>query len=202
MNSQKIFYSLFAAAAVLAPSAGRADCSRGADYQITVATNSVTVCTVSSARKCGSTVTLLRQNEADGSVVAVANACSSNGCYVDECVPAGTYRYGYATAYDCNEAGCGSVGLFSVATVTSALAVDCAPTNGGTPTATSLTPPWGPGTGDPKMTGLKSCPDGGCSTAPGDDPVVLFDLLVVALGLAIVGWRTWRSRRATPRSTT
>jgi hypothetical protein len=52
------------------------------------------------------------------------------------------------------------------------------------------------------MTGLKSCPEGGCSTTPGSDPVVLVDLLAVAFGLAIVGWRAWRPRRPKPRALT
>jgi hypothetical protein len=203
MNPRPGARSLAALAAVLsgataAPRVARADCASGADYRATVATNSVTICPVSSARRCGSTVTLLRQSESDGTVVAIPNSCTSAGCYLDECVPAGSYRYGYATAYDCSEAGCGNLGLYVEATVTATLSPTCAPTSGGGPTSSTATPPWITGGVDGSVSRFKTCPSsGGCAVASsGRTAVRLFDLGAVGLGLFVLGWQARRRRRA------
>jgi hypothetical protein len=74
------------------------------------------------AAGCNSGGDMLRQNVDTGEVVLLSNTCSSwasDGtessaehmalCYTDECVPAGHYRYGYATSYACDsQGGCAS----------------------------------------------------------------------------------------------
>ena len=183
-------------AASLAPSPARADCALGADYTVTVDANTVTVCPTSTLRKCGaSSIDLLRQRVADGTVAVIAGSCSSN-CYVDTCVPAGTYLYGYGTPYDCSESGCGDVAYFREATVTSVLPATCSPT-GGTPTSTA--PPWGTGASPDQF---KTCDHGcGCATESSDRRTVrLLDGFAVVVGLSLVVWRGRRHRRAARRS--
>lgn len=185
----------------VSPRAGRADCSNGATYRITVAMNAVTICPSGTARQCGSSIDLLRQSAADGSVVVVGNACSSTSaaCYVDQCVPPGTYRYGYATPYDCSEAGCGSVALFSQAEVTNPLPTGCVPASAA-PTATSAPPPWPNGPADANVSRFKTCGSGGCTYAAASDRglVRLLDALAVALGLGLIAVRARRRTRARP----
>jgi len=102
---------------VLVPSLSKADCATGPEYYVSLNKTSFTVCASSGGRDCGSSVAMLRQNVADGSVVVIGNNCDSR-CYVDECVPPGTYRYGYATPYDCSQTGCGGgIVLFREATM-------------------------------------------------------------------------------------
>jgi MYXO-CTERM domain-containing protein len=172
------------AASILAPALGssvaRADCDNGASYLISVNANTVRVCVTATNRGCASGIDLLRQSEADDSVVVVTGTCSG-GCYVDTCVPPGSYRYGYATPYDCSEAGCGGVSFFELAEVNDSLPASCATTD--IPTTTA--PPWeGPQGG---TTQFKVCNGCGCATGqPADRLVVLaLDGLVVIAGLAV-----------------
>ena len=57
-----------------------------------------------SAEVCPNRV-LLRRDVATGAVVSMraCEAGGSTGCYVDECVPAGTYQYGFEVPYACDE---------------------------------------------------------------------------------------------------
>jgi hypothetical protein len=48
---------------------------------------------------------------------------------LDECVPAGTYRYGFATPYACERSACGTY-LYGVVEVTRALDPGCLPSAG------------------------------------------------------------------------
>jgi hypothetical protein len=186
-----------------APRAVHADCASGATYRIDVSGSSVTICPSATTRTCGSSIDLLRQNEADSSLVVVGNSCSptSSGCYLDLCVPPGTYRYGYATAYDCSEAGCGSVALFSETTVTAALASGCTPATPA-PTPTSEATPWMTGAYG-SVARFKSCGGGGgCATAGSTDRarVRWLNATAVAAGIAIVLGRVRaRRRRAATR---
>ena len=56
---------------------------------------------------------LLREDVASGDVVQLAAYCAECGpcqgfgdetCFFDECVPAGTYRYGFLVPYECEPA--------------------------------------------------------------------------------------------------
>jgi hypothetical protein len=190
-----VFASFLAVALECAPAG--ADCARGADYQLNVNMNSVTVCPFGTARTCGGSIPLLRQNVADGSVVVVGGGTCPMGCYVDTCVAPGTYRYGWATAYSCSEAGCGSVRLFQIAMVTNALPSDCTPASDTTPATTM--PPWESGGADAGIPDSIGCPGGsGClctATPPSDRLAVrMLDGLAVVLGLCIAGLRAGRRR--------
>jgi len=198
MLNRKSSFAVLVLAGVLLPGVARADCAEGADYQVTVAANTVTVCTTSATEQCGSAGPLLRQDETLGTVVVVGDACDANHCYVDECVPAGTYRYGYETAYSCSEEGCGGVAFFEEGAVTTALPATCTRTAGNTaPTATTAEPPWGTGA---DVGTSKSC--GGCSTSlTGTRGKVLsFDMLALGAGALAMTLRLVRARKKASRA--
>ena len=178
-----------------------ADCAAGAGYTATVVDNTVTVCPTRSVRTCGSSIDFLRQGKADGTVVSIGNSCSSNGCYVDECVPQGAYRYGYATPFDCSEAGCGIVALFAEVTVATPLSQSCTRTvSGAGPTLTTTTPPWRTGS-ETRTSWFKEC--GGCdcgAASYGRGSVRFFDMLALGSGLFIMGLRARRGHKSVTRS--
>jgi hypothetical protein len=146
--------------------------------------NTVTVCLEGTARTCGGAVPMLRQDEATGTVVELGDACENN-CYVDECVPPGKYRYGFATPFDCSEAGCGTGEMFAEAEISSAIA-GCTPTSGNPgPTPTPTAAPWGTGS---DISTTNHCDGHGCTTAPGERRGVFsFDMLANALSYGAGG---------------
>jgi len=186
---------------VCASGRAAADCAAGAGYTATVADNTVTVCPTRSVSVCGSSIDFLRQGKADGTVVSIGNSCSSNGCYVDECVPPGSYRYGYATPFDCSEAGCGIVALFAEVTVATPLSQSCTRTTSGAgPTLTATTPPWGTGSGV-STSWFKKC--GGCdcgAASSGRGSVRFLDMLALGSGLFIMGLRARHGHKSVTRS--
>ncbi len=146
---------------VVSPGA-KADCALGATYEISASgpnlPNTVTVCTQTT--RCGdATRTLLRQDIATGDIVQLPNYCDASFCYVDECVPQGSYRYGYEIPFTCEEKGCGDqVPYFVTATVTSALGNSCArsATDSG-PVAYTGNAPWGSGATQELSCGASGC---------------------------------------------
>lgn len=74
-----------------------------ADYWIHQADGNVQICP--SMRVCPDDG-LLRRNVASGEI-ALITTCSllEGACFIDECVPAGTYQYGLATPYTCVTSG-------------------------------------------------------------------------------------------------
>jgi hypothetical protein len=147
----------------LAAPGANADCALGAAYLISSAgasgPNSVTICV--STSNCGGPQTMLRQDAATGAIVQLPNFCDASDCYVDECVPAGTYRYGYATPFTCADKACGdSVPYFATATV-SATGISCTRSAADPgPTAYTSASPWGTGT----LQDI-SCGGSGCATS-------------------------------------
>lgn len=124
---------------------------------------------------------LLRQDP-DGAVVSVSGTVSNGNlgpCYIDECVPPGTYRYGCETPIGCSSR------YWESATVTESLDGGCARSTGDSPpTPVSGPPPW------PADAQYGSCPQvGGCSAAGS-----VFEFIggpVFLLSLALL----WRRRR-------
>ncbi len=205
--------SLAFVAAFVAARAALGNCAMPTGYEAYVEGNTVTLCPKNFAeRVCPTGGALLRQDVASGRAVQLPNACvvdpyaygggraadgggEATPCYVDECVPTGTYRYGYAEPYDCYAASCGTFYFTEVAV---AAALDaCRPTSGaGTPSPVDAVP-WGAndrvcdyaGAGD-------EGPFSGCGAA---SPAVLgvfgaqAGLLLAGLGLLL---RRRRHRRA------
>lgn len=101
---------LFAVPALLllttAPRA-HANCAAPTGYRATVSGRTVTVCLENfKDRKCPDQG-LLRRSGGTGEAVVVTD-CDASHCFVDECVPAGTWQYGLASPYECESASCGT----------------------------------------------------------------------------------------------
>jgi len=111
-----------------------------ATYRATVRGSQVIICPqMLNERPCPQPEGMLRQEVASGRVVRIADRCTGErplppgvlaeapasakrACYVDECVPPGRYRYGYARPLECM--GSGSQ-YFTEVEVTAPLAPDC-----------------------------------------------------------------------------
>ena len=177
----------------------RADCAQGSNYQVTVKGRTVTVGLDQTTRTCGDPGGMMREDEATGDVVLLANFCGTGefgeSAYVDECVPPGTYRYGLAAPYDCSEPGCGGVDVFQEATVTAPPDPSCArAASDPGPTATTVSPPWETGA---EPTQAKSCPTGGLFCSAATTTVVSMNAAAVGAGLvAFVVASRLRRRRA------
>ncbi len=102
-----------AAGAVVATASetARANCARPSTYDVTVAGNTVTICPVNrESRGCPDLDGMLRVGGMEA--VRIADRCSGDAgpdsCYVDECVPKGSYQYGFAKPYECCQYCCGT----------------------------------------------------------------------------------------------
>lgn len=126
----------------------QANCAMPKDYHATVEGNTVTVC---AQGQCDTAGTLLREDVATGTVVELSSCTGTDAgpysaCWVDECVAAGSYRYGLKSPYSCCSACCGTyyygAGLLSDnATVVTAPLGECTP-SGEVPAAYAGKPPW------------------------------------------------------------
>lgn len=140
--------------------------------------NTVTICADDHA--CGVDGGMLRQNVDTGEVVELPALCGEgfdDNCYVDECLPAGTYRYGLATPLPC---GCGTRYFFEEITLEEELDENCAvsdPSLEALPYADEL--PW-------ESESQEDCALG-CSVAPSQTDVVFPTYGLVALfGLSLL----------------
>lgn len=71
------------------------------DYGISETGGTVIVCLETHSTRTCPDLGLLREEVSSGDVVRIAT-CEGD-CFVDECVPAGAYRYGLAEAYSCED---------------------------------------------------------------------------------------------------
>lgn len=114
-----------------------ANCAMPVSYRATVNVNTVTIEPQNfGERGCPDSSGMLRENVSTGELVKLADYCSgvtkrgtasesaSSAAYVDECVPAGTYRYGFEKPYDCHPSSC-STDYFTEAVVESTLGASC-----------------------------------------------------------------------------
>jgi hypothetical protein len=151
-------HTLLAVAVVLTslavPALARADCAAPERYQSAVNTNTVVVCAQGEeSNSCPEPGGMLRVDVATGGVAKLPSSCVSppssladggggliaTSCYEDECVPPGTYQYGFAVPYPaCSGESCGTE-YAVVVTVTSPLA-SCASDAGALTDAGSA--PW------------------------------------------------------------
>lgn len=183
-------------AAALWPSTARANCAAPVGYAASVDGNAVVVRPVNfTGRGCPDPDGLLRQALPGGEVVRVADLCLASEPpaggggvpYLDECVPAGRYRYGFAAPYACEPNAC-STAWFVEVEVAAPLDPGCqrsAGDEGPTPAAGA---PWG---ARQELCGHQGF--FGCGTAPaGTGAVLLLDGAVAALGLALLRRRPAR----------
>jgi hypothetical protein len=145
-----------------------ANCAMPTGYQASVdSNNTVKVCAQNfQQRGCPDADGMLRKDVQGGSVVKLADFCDGDGgpssCYLDECVPKGTYQYGFAKPYDCCGSCCGT-DYYETVSVTTDPPSACALSPGDTGAQPfSGAVPWGtsqsicnyqPGTGGAPNTG-------------------------------------------------
>lgn len=121
-----------------------------ASYRATADGNTVIICPeLRNDRACPQPEGMLRQNIVTGEVVRLAQSCTNHrpggaapnagACYIDECVPPGTYRYGYASPLTC----VGSTTFYyAEVQVGGKLDAACRRSGGSQPTAVKRVP-WG-----------------------------------------------------------
>ena len=95
-----------------------ANCAAPVTYEFEVESNTVIIKPLNEfMRGCPAPDGLLRQNRNTGETVRLPDECGpdkdhfeyyENRSFIDECVPAGTYRYGFAEPYDCVSYACGT----------------------------------------------------------------------------------------------
>jgi len=141
---------------------------------------------------------LLREDVASGDVVQLAAYCEEcevgavlgyeETCFVDECVLAGTYRYGFSVPYDCEPAS-DSTDYYTVVTVVGTTE-NCTYGEGNAPPqAVTEGAPWG---NDPSICWYAA--PGLCSAASGATRSV-FSLQFFALAVGIALFVRKRRRR-------
>ena len=160
-------------------------------YRTRVDGNTVTICSdnvspTMCGRSGGISSVMIRQDTRTKAVFEIPDTqnnvldpklCTSGccrECFVDACVPPGTYRYGMAPAL----AHCGQ--YFGEVTVTASLSSGCTPQH--PPEATSVTPPWTGVEGNSRV-----CPsddDLGCALG-GGRAVLGAQTLLFLLGLTL-----------------
>jgi hypothetical protein len=187
---------LLVVALATASSTAHADCAAAPQYDAVVGAASASTVSVSidqaePDQTCGGSTPMLRQNIDTGEVVQLATYCDQD-TYLDECVPAGRYRYGLAMALACE--GCGGTAFFTVADVT-ASSDGCTLSSGDAgATAYAGDVPWSSPTGASATESIDYvCTNGpGCS-AGGKLRVHVFDSLALLVAIA------WSIRRRRSR---
>jgi hypothetical protein len=182
-----IWGAALAVGAALFATEARANCAAPVGYEVTEApVGKVEICLNQYVgRNCPDTG-LLRRNVNGGQVVEITT-CDGE-CFLDECVPAGTYQYGLAVPYACQSAAC-STDYFEEAVITGA-AAGCVPTVSAPEPASAV--PWT--TDQPKVC-VYGGPDhdsSGCGVAPAGS--VLGANLVLLLAGAVL-WHRRAGRR-------
>lgn len=131
-----------------------ANCAMPVSYRARVDANTVTIEPLNfGERGCPDSSGMLRENVRTGELVKLADYCSgvtkpgtasesaSSAAYVDECVPAGTYRYGFAKPYECHPSSC-STNYFTEAEVESSLAGSCTRSSENRAPTAATSKPW------------------------------------------------------------
>lgn len=146
----------------------------GISYYAEIEGNKVIICIGQFPREleflaCPNRKDLLRQNVKSKEVVVFTSpVCDENKaersaiCYVDECVPPGTYQYGLAYPLSCSISD--NVEYYKEVEVTQQLSPTCMRSQGSLPpTPTSWLPPW---LDNPKI----HCPHCGCNATVAPHP--------------------------------
>jgi hypothetical protein len=141
--------TVFLAAALCALPCAAVASQPSAGYHARVKGNSVTICPqLLNDRACPQAEGMLRQSVETGEVVRLAQQCTRQrvgsaahhgACYLDECVPPGRYRYGYARPLECVG---GMTLYYTEVTVTRHVPEFCRRTS--TPPTPRTHVPWGP----------------------------------------------------------
>ena len=210
MTSNKLLLTFASTAALTAlftaATPARANCARPVGYEAVVTGNTVQVTPINfDERACPDPKGMLRETPSTGEIVKLADYCVATdelAAYVDECVPPGTYRYGFASPFECSPSSCGTA-YFVEATVTDALATTCTRSTGNSAPANASAVPWedeatiggGQGGGDQgggdQGGGDQGGGDqdgGGCSVGltPGAGSVLVVNALALIAGVGLM----------------
>ncbi len=170
----------------------RADCDDGAYYRLYQKENSYTV-EVCVGTDCPFRP-VVRQNVETDELVQLSSFCDGpDGCYQDECVAPGTYRYGLTQPFTCDEAVCdGEIDYYAEITVADQTAngvefdeCELNPDNSGVVHYNQPLPWEGKENGE-------SCQvdNGACSVVtPGAMSVLSLNGLVFLISLLMIYWR-------------
>ncbi len=191
--------AVLASTLLLVPGRAHANCAQPVSYSAVVTGSTVHVTPQDfEGRGCPDADGMLRQDVATGATVRLADFCDPGSvpspAYVDECVPPGQYRYGYARPYACAPHACVTDRFLETA-VTAPLPAGCQ-RSAGNPGPTTVAPV---GWNDANAVICRyhgSSPSWGCSPLPAGSGAVLGADLAL-LGGALV-W-TRRRRRGAPR---
>lgn len=179
----------------------QANCARPVGYQATVSTNTVEVQAINFVdRQCPDPSGMLRQNLSTHEVVRLADYCRASAdqgggdAFVDECVPSGTYRYGFATPYECAPASCGTDYYVEV-TVADPLDPNCAREASDLGPTSAAGVPWSSQQSICDYGGDDGTPDWSCAASPGNSrtPRVVLGIQALALLLGVVFMKRRRS---------
>jgi hypothetical protein len=164
------------------------------------------ICPTDDTRFCPDGGDLLRQNVNTGEVVVLSPTCYNGWptpaegadpriltrCYVDECVPSGVYRYGYAVPFVCGD--CGTY-YFHEITIESDAGTDCQRVHGvPAPTPFQGQVPWK----DEAVRcrgGSVDSSNCGCKIAVGGRSKAWLSV-VVTVGLTLAVWQSRRRSRS------
>jgi hypothetical protein len=183
------------AALALVPAVARSDSAAPRGYQIAVEGTSLVICADPyfgsvgfPGRPCPDQG-LLRRNVTTGDMVLVST-CNETRCFLDECVPPGTYQYGLAVPFGCSAMS--SATYYYVVQVVTAPVQACIRIQPA-PTPHSSGVPWGSCQYVCQYRGEAGCPSesGGCSTVGG---VLTFDMAAFLAGVLLWARRARRTK--------
>jgi hypothetical protein len=168
----------------LSPVRVRADCIGEETYSIQEDHGRVTVCLETGSSRSCPDLGLVRRDVETGEIVELTTC--DGACFVDECVPAGTYQYGLAVPYSCARQRCAT--LYWEGIQVSGAGPGC--------TRTGAAP--APASGTPWSDSRLVCgPEGGGMWGPDDVDWSMCGCNGGEAGLAslgIVAWAFWRRR--------
>lgn len=136
-----------AAAMIAWHTSAHANCAMPVGYKVKATGNSVSICPSNhDDRACPDASGMLREDATSHDVVKLDDFCSGEGysgpCYLDECVPPGTWYYGFADPYQCCSACCGT-SFYTAVEVTDELPEGCERSEGNEgPVAFAGVKPW------------------------------------------------------------
>lgn len=177
-------------AAALLPAVARANCAMPVGYAAAEnPAGRVTVCLQNYAQRSCPDQGLLRERVDTGELVLLST-CNAAGCFVDECVPGGSYRYGLATPYACERGAC-TTDYFAVVATPGAPA-GCV-RSGAAPVAAASAAPWsGKGERVCSYAGPGGESSQGCISA---GPVFAGNALLLVAGAGLWARRRRRAQR-------
>jgi hypothetical protein len=189
---RSLSFALAAIALVASPRVARADSPAPDTYFIQVDSNTVRICVSNGTRQCPGGGDLLRENALTGTAVKLAEFCTTSGCYLDECVPQGTYRYGYLEPLACQSSS--GTYYFDEAAVATPLGTCERSAGNAAPTAYPGALPW---TDDPVKceSTYGKC---GCSVSRSSSSAQLGVFVIQGIAL-VAGIFFWRRRRTGSR---